>query len=521
MLTPTLSSRADEDSFSIASPETASRPLQLLSASDLAKSGPTLLQPHDGIHPFRLLFALNPGSTIDAIEFAEDVQVTSSTDRYSSAFGKAFGLQAPANPPFFIIDLTPRQDPETLRKRLAAHPAVAYVEYDGIGSGGAVTPNDPDFSSQWHLPIVGTPEAWETTTGTSTVVLAVLDTGINRDLPDFSGRMAPGYDFVNNDFDPNDDHGHGSAVAAVAAGRGNNGVDSAGVDWNCRILPVKVLDDQNLGFYSDWAAGIRWATNRGAHVINLSSGGQTDSTTLQNAIDYAIDSGVIFITITHNDGENTIRFPGRYSRCITVGATQRNGTLSTFSNYGNDIDLVAPGGIGSSGGSFGTNIVSSNFNGDRRWFWGTSYAAPQVAGAACLLLSMNPNLSHETIEQILSAAADDMVGDNRDTRGFDLYHGFGQLNIPAALSLLGTTPLISHDSSSNPPEVQLQWTVPSNAASKRPLQVEVTNDFESWNLVPDARLSYSQSGTATLVDDGQTFGPPLGSRRFYRWSIKR
>jgi hypothetical protein len=155
--------------------------------------------------------------------------------------------------------------------------------------------------------------------------------------------------------------------------------DAAGVDWNCRIMPLKVLNSSNSGFYSWWAAAVDFAAANGADVINLSAGGSTTSTTFTNAIDNAINAGVIFVTITHNDGSGTVRYPGSLPQCITVGASGPTGVISGFSNYGTATDLVAPGGIGGSGGSYTTNMVATNLNGDNNWFWGTDECRDEEA----------------------------------------------------------------------------------------------------------------------------------------------
>ena len=317
---------------------------------------------------------------------------------------------------------------------LRANPAVAYAEPDYVGHGATTIPNDPEFSSQWQhrnlyctSPVpadIRTVEAWDICRGDSNVVLAVLDTGLNTNLLEFSGRTVPGYDFANSDDDPADDHDHGTAVAGTAAATGNNSNQLAGVDWYCRIMPVKVLNSANWGYYSWWADGIEWAVSNGADVINLSAGGSSSDTTLSNAIMDAVSRGVIFITITHNDGSSTIRFPGSMRTCITVGGTTTNDSRATWSNYGPEIDLVAPA----------ENIRVILRDGSLSDWYGTSFAAPLVAGVACLVRALQPDVDQRQMEQLLRATADDQVGDPaEDTLGFDVYHGSGRLNAFQAL----------------------------------------------------------------------------------------
>lgn len=419
---------------------------------------------------------------------------------------------------FHVVELPPGSDVAGVVAELEALPAVEYAEPDGVGSGGETVPDDPDAAGQWHHQQIRTPHAWDVTRGSADVVLAVLDTGINASLPDFSGRVVAGYDFVNNDSDPADDHGHGSSVTAVAASTGNNGQDAAGVDWNCRIMPLKVLNSSNSGFYSVWAAAVDYAAANGADVINLSAGGSTTNTTLTNAINNAINAGVIFVTITHNDGTGTVRYPGSLPQCITVGASGPTGVISGFSNYGPATDLVAPGGIGSAGGSYTTNIVATNLNGDNRWFWGTSFAAPQVAGAASLIRGLRPSIRQAEMEAILCAAAIDGTGDSRDTAGYDVYHGHGRLDVPNALTLATAVPRARNIS---PGVVTLDWTAPANAAAKRPFAVEWSPDLVSWYPLPSPAPLAVAAGRAVWTDDGTLTGTPPGTRRFYRSSIRR
>lgn len=419
---------------------------------------------------------------------------------------------------FQILELPEGVSVDEVVAGLAKNPAVEYAEPDGIGSGGEVIPNDPDAAAQWHHNIVRSRVAWEITKGSPDVILAVLDTGLNVSLPDYVGRVLPGYDFVNNDSDPADDQGHGSAVTAVAAGTGNNGQDTAGIDWNCRIMPLKVLDSSNNGFYSVWAAAIDYAVANGADVINLSAGGPTSDTTLTNAIDNAISHGVIFVTITHNDGSNTIRFPGRLSQCITVGATRNNNVVSSFSNYGPEIDLVAPGGVGASG-NFSSNVVTTSLNGDKVWYYGTSFSAPQVAGTATLIRALRPSINQAEMEAILCASALDQVGDARDTAGFDNYYGYGRLDIPNALILATADhPQLAYLS---PGLVSLAWPSPANANSKKPFGIQYSSDLEHWSGVDRSATLDVSGGRAVWTDDGSLTGTPPGAARYYRSFIRR
>lgn len=392
-------------------------------------------------------------------------------DPYTRARRKVGHVLPPAPVPgrWVVVRAGAGESAADCAARLNRHPWVRFAEVDGIGTGGATLPNDANFGSQWHHRNVNSSgpvradmhstEAWDLTTGSTDVVLAILDTGLAAGQPDFAGRTVAGYDFVNDDDDPADDHGHGTAVAGAASATGNNQARVAGVDWHCRIMPLKVLDHNNSGQYSWWTAGIEWAVDHGADVINLSAGGGTESLTMQAAIEHAIEQGVIVVTITHNDGAGTIRFPGRLEACITVGATDANDAVTGFSNYGPQIDLVAPG----------TNIYTlSRSGGVTRW-WGTSFAAPLVSGTSCLLRSVDPTLTQTQMRTLLCAGADDQVGDELDLPGFDTHYGHGRLNAYASLQLATVrlqAPRIDDGITT------LRWSSPSNAVVKTPFTVE-------------------------------------------------
>jgi thermitase len=370
---------------------------------------------------------------------------------------------------FHILRLPPGLSVEKCLRLLEKHADLDFAEPDGIGTGATTTPNDPSFLVQWHhrnslklSASVRTPNAWDITRGSSNIIVAVLDTGVNTNVSEFAGRALRGYNFVAGNANTTDDHGHGTAVAGVIGASGNNGSQVAGIDWNCRLLPVKVLDSKNSGQYSWWAQGIDYAVSRGAKVINLSAGGSTSSSVVQQSINNAIARGVIFVTITHNDGKAAITFPGSFADSITVGSTDRLDQRSAFSNYGPMIDLVAPG----------TNIVTVGSSGAVEHWTGTSFAGPIVAGVCALLASVEPNINQQLAKYLLCAGAEDGVGGVTDTPGFDNYYGWGRVN--AYNSLLLTRTRIDRVTYTNS-SVVLSWPSTSNASNRQPYVVEYQN----------------------------------------------
>lgn len=329
---------------------------------------------------------------------------------------------------------------------------VEYAEPDYIGQGGgAIIPNDTRFPEQWALHNTGQNngkngadidaiEAWSATTGNKKVIVAVLDTGIDLQHPDLKSKITSGFDFVNNDDDPQDDNGHGTSIASIVGAITNNNEGIAGICWDCTLLPVKVLDVAKYGFYSWWIKGISYAVEHQASVIVMSLGGDKFSQALKDAVDFAYDNGVVLVSITHNFGNDVVYYPSGYENVIAVGATDLNDKRWINSNYVKSIDVVAPG----------VSILAATKGGSYSRWTGTSQAAAHVAGLAALLLSLNPELSPFQIRDIIEKTAEDKVGStDEDTTDWDPYYGHGRINAYKALDLakgFSPTALKSKDS---------------------------------------------------------------------------
>lgn len=312
---------------------------------------------------------------------------------------------------------------------LGGTPGIVWVEPDPVGRGSGTRPDDPRFADQWGLEQrddhdIDAPEAWDVSQGSADVVVAVIDTGVDPEHPDFSGKLLAGYDFVNQDEDPRDDSGHGSSVASIAAANTNNQASIAGVCWHCSILPLKALDQNVAGFYSWWADALVYAADRGAPVINMSVGGTSGSSLLHDAIRYARDRGAVIVAAMMNDGDATIYYPAAFEETIAVGGTNElderaypfcNGGGS---NYGPHIDIVAPGDY----------ILGARLGGGESFWCGTSQAAAFVSGLVGLALAVDRSLGREESRYLLRAAAEDLLGPIDDTPGFDFLYGWGRVN---------------------------------------------------------------------------------------------
>ncbi|CAN5918294.1 hypothetical protein BH23ACT10_BH23ACT10_01950 [soil metagenome] len=303
-----------------------------------------------------------------------------------------------------VAEITPAQ-----RTTLDVDPRVEAV-YDDVPvrlhetGGSAVVPDDPAWAQQDGVRTIRANEVWEHTTGDSAVTIAVIDTGIDPANTDLQGRLVAGYDFVNSDDDPTDDNGHGTAAATIAAAAGDT-IGIAGLCWKCQVMPVKVLDETGNGFLSDAANGIAWAVANGADIINVSLGAPDTMPLLDDALQAALDAGVLVVASAGNDGVTTPQWPAADDRALAVGALEDADTRASYSNHGSWVDVAAPG-CNPSGWLDNTTVS----------FCGTSSSAPMVSGAAALLTAVRDEPAATVIRTALTATAVDVgsgLGDGR------------------------------------------------------------------------------------------------------------
>jgi len=337
---------------------------------------------------------------------------------------------------------------------LQHHPLVEYAEPNYI-IHAVLDPNDPHFLSddQWGLTMIGAPQAWDVTTGSSDLTIAIVDSGIDLDHLDLKNRIwvnddetlngldddgndkvddVKGWDFVNNDNNPQDDYGHGTHVAGIAAAETNNSTGVAGLSWGARIMPVKVLGSSGQGPISSVANGITYAADNGAQVINLSLGGTglADNETLKGAVNYAYSKGCLLVAAAGNCDPNCYEplYPAAYDHVVAVAATDSSDNRASFSNYGSYIDVAAPG----------VSIYSTVRNNGYGYKDGTSMATPFVSGLAALIWSACPDYTNDQVESQMETTAVDL-----GATGWDQYYGHGRIDAHAALMWthnLGTSP---------------------------------------------------------------------------------
>ena len=301
-------------------------------------------------------------------------------DPHVEAADFAFTYQIPENAP-------------TALTRPADEALPARVDGGALDDGGQrerFVPNDPKYRYQWHLDQIRMPQAWTYSRGEG-VTVAVVDTGVTQ-VEDLQGtEFVPGWNFVDDGPDARDDHGHGTHVAGTIAQTTHNGVGVAGIAYRARIMPIKVLSGSGSGSINGIAQGIRWATDHGAQVINMSLGGPFNSQVLAKAVRYAHDRGVVVVCAAGNDGRGKVSFPAANLGAIAVAATQYDEATTFYSNWGKEITIAAPGGNtrldqnndGLPDGVLQNTVTPGNISKqDYLLFMGTSMASPHIAASA-------------------------------------------------------------------------------------------------------------------------------------------
>lgn len=316
------------------------------------------------------------------------------------------------------------------------------VLFDAYGQRQA-TPNDQFFGQQWNLnqTKLRMASAWDITTGNSSIIVGVIDSGCDYDHPDLTGNIwsGIGWDFVDNDNTPTDLWKHGTAVTGIISARTNNSIGVAGIagGWgSTKGVSLMILKDGNddAPLASRTAQAVEWAADHGAHVINISStwlSGDDDIPQLANAITDAINNhDIVVVCIPGNTGDNQMQFPGTMDDVITVGATDQNDIRRSYSTYGFNLDVMAPSHVYTTDIRGAAGYVSGDYNSD---FQGTSAAAPHVAGLVGLIRSVNPSLTWLQVHGIINNTADKVA--SMGGQNWTEEYGFGRINAYQALLL--------------------------------------------------------------------------------------
>ena len=311
-----------------------------------------------------------------------------------------------------------------MAKAYSSNPWVAYAEPDFVVQAVG-EPDDPYFGRQYGLTLVEAPLAWEVTTGSPSVNIAILDTGVDQDHPDLADKIVSNINLTSSTT-VDDVQGHGTHVAGIAAAITNNGIGVAGLGYDSTIMNVKVMNDNGFGTLGGVASGIIWAADNGAEVISMSLGAYVYSSTLEDAVNYAWSKGVVVVGAAGNGGKTTPFYPAAYANCIAVAATYPWDAKADWSNYGDWVDVAAPG-----GGIYAT-VKDNGYD----YKSGTSMASPHVAGLAGLVSTVVSDTNgngrvNDEVRARIEATCDDI-----GVTGI----GAGRINAYEAVSGGDTTP---------------------------------------------------------------------------------
>lgn len=359
-------------------------------------------------------------------------------------------------------------------------PHVEFAELDIVHLPALVTPNDYWYFGQWHLPKINAPSAWASTTGSSSIIIAICDTGVDGSHPDLASKMVPGWNVYSNTSDTSDPMGHGTAAAGIVAAASNNSVGVASVAWDCRIMPIRIGNATGATSSSIIASGLVWAADHGARVANISFG-VVGSSIVSSAAQYFNSRGGV---VTSSSGNNGTYFTiPDDPHVITVSATDPTDALASFSNFGTFVDISAPG----------AGIYSTARGGGYAASSGTSFAAPIVAGVAALVLSVNPELTAVQVQDILKQSTDDL-----GTPGWDTTFSWGRVNAGRAVAM-------ATDSLAPPVDVSapaVNFVAPLNDAA---VSGSVAVQVNAEDNVGVESVTFSVDGTLIATDLASPF----------------
>ncbi len=395
---------------------------------------------HADIVPGELIVGLEPGARLSSLRLPAQTSLAAGHSGLSR-------LNA-------ALVTVPRGYEQEYMAKLRGQPGVLFVE-PNVRVEVMLIPDDTHWTQQYGPAQIQAPAAWDITTGSSSVVLAIIDSGVDTSHPEFGGSFLSGHDFVEDDSTPQDECGHGTHVAGIAAAQGNNAAGIAGIAWNVSILPIRVLNETCSGSTADIAEALVWAVERGARVINLSLGTSTPSSLMESGTYYAYTHGAAIFAAAGNTGAPTIYYPAAYPWVMAVGATGTTGLRSSYSNTGAALDLMAPG-----DSIFSTLPMETGFlynhdcpNGpytcgkstEYDTLTGTSMASAHASGAAALLAFYPAFDSPDKIYEALISTALDM-----DAPGLDPNTGYGLIQLADALAF---APAIIPTPTPGPPAV--------------------------------------------------------------------
>lgn len=378
--------------------------------------------------------------------------------------------------------------------KLARAGNVRFVTPDRVAHALAI-PNDPSYPNQYALRITQWEQAYTanpTLGGSSSTIVAIVDSGIDLNHPDLAAKIVPGATFVAGTLLPQDDNGHGTHCAGIAAAITNNGVGIAGTNPTARLQPVKVLNSAGSGSFSDVASGITWAADHGAKIISMSLGcaaGCTDPAT-SSAIAYAKNTkGVLVVVAAGNEG-GAVGFPGNDPNSMAIAASDSSDGIAYFSNFGPQVSVAAPG----------VDIYSTYIPNSYTTLSGTSMATPMVAGLAGLLVTATSTPA--TIRARIEASAD-KAGSYAYAGGRNDHYGFGRINVLRTVGAPAPAPSATPVPATPAPTAPPATPIPTRAPTPTPTAVPTPTP----TLAPTPAPTRAPTPTP---NDGSNAGSPAG-----------
>ena len=487
-----------------------------------------------GLRAARALFSQGRDLGARAARAAFQSRLTAARRRFPLRAARApAGAADPDLTRVHVLDISDDVDPAEAARAYAADPAVAWAIPD-VEVDVGLTPNDPYLSTSgswgrsyadlWGLDAIDARTAWDTTTGQGTVI-AVVDTGLDAAHPDLAANVwanageipgnavdddgngyvddVHGWDFVDADPIPEDRHGHGTHVAGTAAAVGNNATGIAGVAFGARVMALKGIHDSGFGYSSDLAEAILYAAENGADVINNSWGGFGPNNLIFEVVDTANALGTLVVSAAGNDGLMTSSYlwmPGGHPRGLTAGATTTDGSRASFSNYGFELSVLAPG-VNVLSARSSQEVFDADLNVGTGYvrLSGTSMATPHVAGAAALVLAADPTLTTAEVRWHVELGAEQPGAPGYEGQRFNPFFGYGRLDAAAAFAQPPVTTRLA------PPKVR-EWHAFTDQVTPVPGAsggvLFTTLDPLPWSVAtPPWLIATPASGTASVGID--------------------
>jgi subtilisin family serine protease/fibronectin type 3 domain-containing protein len=366
-------------------------------------------------------FSVNKESDYKDGEVIVKLKPSLSQQSINSKLGKFEAKAISKDKHLQLVKLPKGKGLETFLNELSIDPEILNAEPNYLLKM-EYTPNDTFYSSQWYLPKINVPQAWDVTQGTAGATVAIIDGGVDVTHPDLKDNIISPYNAVNGTTTLVADD-HGTHVAGIVAAAINNGAGIAGVAPKTEIMPIDVFNGAALASISDIASGIYYAADHGAKIINMSLGSQTYSEALETAVNYAYSKGVLLVAAAGNNGTSTPVYPAAFNNVISVSASNSSDQITSWSSFGAYIDIAAPG----------EDIYSTTPSNTYSYGSGTSMASPVVAGVAALVLAKDYSLTNNQVKSILFTSTQDL-----GSSGWDSYYGYGRVDAGKALGLTNT-----------------------------------------------------------------------------------